>query len=180
MKNVVLYIAMSLDGYVADAQGGVAWLAGDGSEPDAAGTYLEFYESVDAIILGYKTYEQIITELAVDAWPYDGKDCYVLTHREGLEDIIEGEKRVYFRSQSVRDLIASLPEDTGTIWLCGGAQIAQQAVASDLIDEYRLSMIPCILGKGTSLFGDSDMPTELRLTGTSHANGIAELCYKRR
>ena len=81
MRKTILYIAMSLDGYIADRDGGVAWLAGDGSSPDHPGSYPRFYESIDTVILGYATYRQIVTELFPDGWIYQGKTSYVLTHR---------------------------------------------------------------------------------------------------
>ncbi len=178
MKQLILYIAMSLDGYVADTQGGVAWLDGDGSEAGSLGSYPDFYASVDTIILGYRTYEQIITELAIDAWPYVGKTCYVLTHRD-LPDIHEGDKHIHFTQQPLAQLLAELA-DAERIWLCGGAQIAQEAIACDLIDEYRLSLIPCILGAGIPLFATAAPTRLLKLEGTSQSNGIAELRYTRR
>ena len=69
MGKIVLYLAMSVDGYIADEQGGVGWLGGDGSEPDAPGSYPAFYETVDTIVMGWTTYRQIVTELSPDSWP---------------------------------------------------------------------------------------------------------------
>ncbi len=74
MRKTILYIAMSLDGYIADRDGGVAWLAGDGSSPDHPGSYPRFYESIDTVILGYATYRQIVTELFPDGWIYQGEN----------------------------------------------------------------------------------------------------------
>ena len=82
MGNVVLYLAMSVDGYIADEQGGVDWLGGDGSQPDAPGSYPAFYETVDAIVMGWSTYHQIVTQLSPSRWPYEGRPCYVVTHRQ--------------------------------------------------------------------------------------------------
>ena len=82
MRKVVIYIAMSLDGYIADKNGSVSWLGGDGSDKDNFGSYPEFIETVDTVILGYTTYNQIVTELSPDVWPYDGKATYVPTHRD--------------------------------------------------------------------------------------------------
>lgn len=63
MGQIVLYLAISVDGYLADEHGGVGWLGGDGSEPDAPGSYLAFLNTVDAIVMGWTTYHQLITEL---------------------------------------------------------------------------------------------------------------------
>ena len=68
MGKIVLYLAVSLDGYLADEQGGVRWLTGDGSEPDAPGSYPAFLDTVDAIVMGWTTYHQLITELSPDIW----------------------------------------------------------------------------------------------------------------
>ena len=69
MGKIVLYLAMSVDGYIADEQGGVGWLGGDGSEPGAPGSYPAFYETVDTIVMGWTTYHQIITELVWESGP---------------------------------------------------------------------------------------------------------------
>ena len=58
--KIVLYLAMSVDGYIADEQGGVSWLEGDGSKPDTSGSYPAFYETVEAIVMGWTTYHQIV------------------------------------------------------------------------------------------------------------------------
>lgn len=80
--KIVLYLAMSVDGYIADEQGGVSWLEGDGSKPDTSGSYPAFYETVEAIVMGWTTYHQIVTALSPDIWPYEGRPCYVVTHRQ--------------------------------------------------------------------------------------------------
>ena len=67
--KIVLYLAMSVDGYIADEQGGVSWLEGDGSKPDTSGSYPAFYETVEAIVMGWTTYHQIVTALSPDIWP---------------------------------------------------------------------------------------------------------------
>lgn len=74
MGKTVLYLAMSVDGYIADERGGVNWLVGDGSEPDAPGGYPAFLDTVDAIIMGWTTYHQLVTELSPDSWPCRWKE----------------------------------------------------------------------------------------------------------
>lgn len=82
MSKVVLYIAMSLDGFIAKEDGDVAWLEGQETGQPELGSYPEFIQTVDTVILGYTTYQQIVEELSPNEWPYKGKQTYVLTHKE--------------------------------------------------------------------------------------------------
>ena len=72
MRKVVLYIAMSLDGYIADSTGKVDWLNGHGSEEENVDTYSAFIRDVDTVIMGWNTYDQVTTELSPDEWVYKG------------------------------------------------------------------------------------------------------------
>lgn len=81
MRDVILFIAMSLDGYIADRQGGVAWLCGEEADADMPDTYGTFVRDIDTVIMGWNTYHQIVTELSPNDWVYKGLDCHVLTHR---------------------------------------------------------------------------------------------------
>ena len=122
MEKVVLYLAMSVDGYIADEQGGVDWLGGDGSQPDAPGSYPSFYETVDAIVMGWSTYHQIVTQLSPDSWPYAGRPCYVVTHRQEADR--EG---ICFWKGELTALTNKLkPECTGNVWICVGGRAAAE------------------------------------------------------
>lgn len=66
MRKIVLYIAMSLDGYIADANGGVSWLRGQDSDSESEGSYPEFVRDIDTVVMGWETYYQVITELSPD------------------------------------------------------------------------------------------------------------------
>ena len=81
MRRICLFIAMSLDGYIADERGGVDWLAGQGDESETIDTYSEFIEAVDTVFMGWNTYHQIVTELSPQEWVYDDLMTYVFTHR---------------------------------------------------------------------------------------------------
>ncbi len=171
MRKTVLYIAMSLDGYIADKSGGVSWLKGDGSEPENRGTYPAFYDTIDTILLGYTTYHQIATKLSPDKWVYEGKQCIVLTSKE-----VAPHDDIVFTNQDLTTLIQSLKAEKGKdIWVCGGASIAQAMIAKGLIDEYRISIIPVLLGEGIPLFSTTHQ--ELKLCSTSQNDGIVELHY---
>ena len=64
MKKVTVFIAMSLDGYIADSRGGVDWLAGQGNDDDSVDSYSEFVKEIDTVVMGWNTYHQIVTELS--------------------------------------------------------------------------------------------------------------------
>ncbi len=176
MKKIIAYIAISLDGYIADKDGGVSWLGGDESDKDNFGSYPNFIETIDTIILGYSTYSQIITELSPNEWAYKGKKSYVLTHRE-----IENTEEISFTSESIEKLSVTLKSEDGKdIWICGGANIIQQFHTQGLIDEYVLSIIPTILGEGIKLFDKLGAETKLKLKSTQNYNGIVDLVYEKR
>ncbi len=69
MRQVILYIAMSLDGYIADMHGGVGWLPAVEDAP-AADSYDAFVRSVDTVVMGWNTYRQLVTELSPGTWVY--------------------------------------------------------------------------------------------------------------
>lgn len=176
MRDVVLYIAMSLDGYIADRDGGVAWLGGDSSEPDAPGSYPRFYDTVDTIIIGQKTYRQIVTELSPGNWFYTGKTSYILSHtpEPSTEEII-------FTDEEPGALITRLKTREGKdIWICGGASIANQLIDLNLIDRFHVTVIPTLLGEGVPLFEEHGHALPLRLLSTEHYNGMVDLVYERR
>ena len=176
MRKVVLYIAMSLDGYIADVGGGVSWLQGDGSDSGNPGSYPEFIETVDTVILGYKTYRQIVDELFPEGWVYAGKTSYVLTHhpQKSTEEII-------FTSREISGLMEELQAQNGKdIWICGGAAVANQLLERDLIDRFCFTIIPTVLGGGVRLFSEQVRTRKLKLISTRHYDGMVDLCYERR
>lgn len=85
MRRIVLYIAMSLDGYLADSAGGVDWLTGQDPAWDGDGGYSDFIRTVDTVIMGRRTYDQVTTQLSPGSWPYEGLSAWVLTHRDAPE-----------------------------------------------------------------------------------------------
>ncbi|MCI5774164.1 MAG: dihydrofolate reductase family protein [Erysipelotrichaceae bacterium] len=173
MRKIVLYIAMSLDGYIADVDGGVGWLKGDGSDITNQGSYPRFLASIDTIIMGHKTYLQIHDELAKDNWPYLGKKCYVITHKpfDTSDDIIAYQGRL-------DHLIHNLKSEPGKdVWICGGVSLAQQLLELQLIDILHISIIPTIITKGIPLFANLKQQHELKFVSSTNYNGINDLVY---
>ena len=176
MRPVTLFIAVSLDGCLADQEGGVDWLAGQDPAVQDLDTYPEVIREGDTVIMGWNTYHQVTTQLAPGAWPYGGLTAYVVTHRAPPPAA-----GVTFTDADPCRLVRELRETPGRgIWICGGADIVQPLVAEDLINVYRLSVIPSLLGGGKRLFGPAPEALPLRLTGCREGNGIVELTYVRR
>lgn len=160
-RATILYIAMSLDGYIADENTNVDWL----SEVDGDGDngYSAFYETVDTIIMGRTTYDQILSFGC--EWPYLGKQCYVFTDRQYAHDDIS----VFMRNLKSKPGL--------NIWLAGGAEMAHSFLKAGLIDEFAITMIPTILGKGVRLFKPDIPKIKLTLKNQMQFKNIAFLHY---
>lgn len=176
MRKVLLYIAMSLDGYIARADLDVSWLNGDDSDPKNPGSYPSFYDAIDTVVLGWNTYHQIKRELSPEVWPYEGKKSYVVTHHP-----MASTDEITFTQENLPDLIERLKQlDGRDIWICGGASLARQLIEADLIDWFCVSIIPTILGDGIRLFPRMPREHKLKLIHTESYNGIVDLVYESR
>ncbi len=174
MRKSVLYIALSLDGYIADEQGSVDWIKGEDENQELVDTYSAFIKGVDTVIMGRNTYNQIVSELSPDVWPYRGMISYVITHQ------VEEEERedIKFIDADPAILLRKLKQEEGkNIWICGGASIVNQLIKEDLIDVYHLTFVPIMLGGGTRLFEAMGSQVELKLTDMQSYNGIIEAVY---
>ena len=173
-RNVILYLAMSVDGYIADERGGVGWLD-DYAPPDGEGAgYRALLSRIDTVVMGRRTYDQIVTELSPGQWVYDGLQSYVLTHepRQNLPEIT-------FTDKPACELLKTLRQEPGKdIWICGGAMVARQLAEQGLIDEYELTIVPVVLGGGVRLFGGG-RTQRLAFMGSRQENGLVTLRFCR-
>ncbi|MCI9079795.1 MAG: dihydrofolate reductase [Lachnospiraceae bacterium] len=176
MRKVVLFIAMSLDGYIADKKGSVGWLAGQGDDSENVDVYAGFVKGIDTILMGWNTYHQIVTELSPSKWVYEDFITYVITHNECAFS-----EQIRFINENPAVLLKKLKLEEGKdIWICGGANLVQQLMYNDSIDEYYISVIPTLLGSGVRLFGNMEKEIKLKLIKVQAYNGITDLIYIRR
>lgn len=211
MKNerkVILYIAQSLDGYIARENGMVDWLSGEGKEENVDFGYEDFLSGIDTVIMGRRTYEQIINDLSPDKWPYEGKKSYVFTKNRIDEELLLEENlrdtsseiifvnknfgelynktqnysdEITFINQNVGDFIRNIKKEDGrNIWIVGGARLVDNLMKEDLVDEYIISTIPVILGDGIRLFNDKNLEIKLKLNSVKSLDGIIISEYERR
>jgi dihydrofolate reductase len=168
-----LYAAVSLDGCLADAQGGVGWLA-----PFEAADYgmAAFLGEVGSVLTGRTTYDQA---RGFGDWPYAGKRVVVMTHRPLDPDPPAG---VEAAAGDPAAVLARLRAGTpGDVWLLGGAALAQDCLARGLVDSVELFVMPLLLGAGLRLFASDGPGRDLALTGTrAFPNGAVALSYRLR
>jgi len=166
MSRLVLYIAASLDGFIADKEGRVGWLEQFDS-PEYG--YEDFVAGVDTLIMGRVTYEQTLT---FGPWPYTGKRVIVMTRRalQGAPPGVEA-----WQGDDVVPLLSGI---TGDAWLVGGAESARVFLERGLVDTLRLFVIPTLLGDGIRLF--QNVRATLRLAACRrYSTGVVELEYGR-
>ncbi len=172
MRRLKLYIAASLDGYIAGPNGEIDWL-------DVAGDldygYAEFYESIDTTLMGSSTYR---VALSVPEFPYPDKTNYVFTRSAPPPDT----EHVRFVSGDIAGFVRSLKEQTGgAIWLVGGGQINTIMLNAGLIDDLILTSFPVVLGDGIPLFAPGAAHAGFETTGCeTYETGLVQWRMVRR
>ena len=165
MRKIILYIASSLDGYIARENGDVDWLP----ENTTSG-YDEFYKTIDMVVMGKKTYEQVLT---FGAYPYKDKKSYVFTrNNEQTKD--QNTEFVFDIDKFVKENISNSGKN---IWLVGGAEIISSFLNRGFVGEVILSIVPVILGKGIPLFKNIQNETKLELIKTTEYDKLVEIHY---
>ncbi|WDM22561.1 dihydrofolate reductase family protein [Paenibacillus polymyxa] len=169
---VVLYIAMSLDGYIALPDGSVDWLydvKGDGGDNG----YADFYDTVGTVLMGRLTYEEVLK--LSDDFLYAGKPCYVLT-RALTEQ--QQAPHVTFTDEALTELVPRLQEQSeGAVWLVGGGQLVQAFLQAGLLEKAIIAIIPKVLGQGIPLFPEGTLPSTFKLKEIERRGDIALLHY---
>ena len=165
---------MSLDGYIADADGDVHWL--EAFEKDDYG-YGEFIESVGSILMGRVTYDQV---LSFGVWPY--KDIPTLVWSGSKVEDLPGGARIGSDNFEETDDWLKTQAGDKDVWILGGARTIQPFLANGMIDRMELFIIPVLLGGGIRLFdGEDSEPAMLKLENSQpFISGVVHLIYSKR
>jgi len=165
-----VFIAVSLDGYIARTDGAIDWLSAVQVEGEDYG-YKAFFDSVDTVVLGRKTYD---TARGFGGWPYAGKKCVVLTHRPRTP--LNDETFFAGTPQALIEKLAA--EGARRIYVDGG-HVIQEFLAARLIDDMTISITPILLGSGIRLFAGGEGEHHLSLEATrSWPTGLTQLRYR--
>lgn len=174
MKKVKLYIAASIDGFIARNDGDLDWLTEYPNPNRLDYGYSEFNMTIDTVIMGGRTYDSI---LSMDVtWPYKDKESYIITRRS-LQTVPEDTIKPI--SENIINKIIELKEEPGkNIWLVGGSELISLFMNNSLIDEMIITYIPVILGFGIPLFSHIKEKSSWKVISSSiFDNGVTQTTY---
>lgn len=174
MRKLTLYIAASLDGYIAMPGDDLSFLKLVEKEGEDYG-YADFISAIDTIIVGRKTYDWVVKEIGSSYYDKGNRDVYVITRAYRAP-----EGRTVFYNGNLADLVTELKSGNGKDIFCdGGAEIVNELLKLNMIDELIISIIPVLTGGGIRLFKDHNPYRELELVSSkSFESGLVQNHYK--
>lgn len=170
--KIILNLAVSLDGYIANNDGGYDWIVGDGNftlNTENKWSHDKFLENIDVVVMGKKCFDQDMHK------EYQDKEVYIATSKE-----IEDFENYHFINGDIVKEIEKLKNKGKNIYLFGGGILIDSFVKADVIDEYVIGIIPTILGKGIKLFYDNNPKIDLNLEYYAVEDGIVIMKYSKR
>ena len=176
-RKIILNLAMSIDGYISDEDGGFEWIVGENDnskDTKEQFDFNKFLHTCDTIVMGRKSYEDIPQETFEE---FKHTKIYVATNNEFK---VNRENVEIINGDIVNKIVKLREEEGKNIWIFGGAILADSFIKADVIDEYIIGLIPCILGKGRRLFLENNPTINLHLENYSFSDGIAILTYTKR
>lgn len=172
-RKIILNMAMSLDGFIADNGGGFDWIYGDGKralDTSEQWSYDGFLKKVDTVIMGKNCYKQNFHQAFSD------KKIYIAT-----SDVQEDTENLHFIQGDIcKPIKEELKQDGKDIFMFGGGITIDSFIKENMIDEYVLSVIPIILGKGRPLFHPDNPRIRLFLDNCYINSGVTTLHYKKK
>ena len=171
-----VYIATSLDGFIARKNGSIDWLIGvnDPTSTEDYG-YKVFFDSVDTLVIGRNTYELVLT---FGEWPYAGKNVVVLsTGSPKVPEHLAGSVEV--TSLAPAELVKQLAAKGAQYLYVDGGKTIQSFLSAGLIDELTITLTPILIGEGLPLFGPLNQDLKLRHIETkAYPNGFVQNKYQ--
>lgn len=170
--KIILNLAISLDGYIADEDGGFDWIVGDGQSKlntESKWDYAKFLEEIDIVVMGKKCYDQGFHQ------EFKEKEVYIATSQE-----IDNYDNYHFIGEDICKTISVLRDEGKNIFLFGGGVLIDHFLKADIIDEYIIGIIPTILGTGRLLFLGNNPKIDLTLQFYAVEDGIVVMKYSRR
>ncbi|HSC77523.1 MAG TPA: dihydrofolate reductase family protein [Candidatus Acidoferrales bacterium] len=166
-----VFVGASVDGFIARPDGRLDWLPPGGGEPHG---YDEFMATVDALVIGRKTYE---TVLAFDAWPYGEKPVFVLSTRPLAP--APADAKVERMSGDPAEIVSQLAAGgIHHVYVDGGITI-QRFLRAGLIQRLIITRVPVLIGAGIPLFGATDRDIVLKHVATrQYASGLVQSEYE--
>jgi dihydrofolate reductase len=176
MRKLSIFIATSLDGYIAKPGDDLEFLKMVEKEGEDYG-YAAFTATVDTIILGRRTYDYVLREIGGTHYDNGERDVYGVTRTARPPS-----GRTIFYTGDLAELVRRLKSTEGKgIYCDGGAEVIDELMKHDLIDEYIISVIPVFVGNGTRLFKDGRPEQTLELVSAkAFDTGLTQLHYKRK
>ena len=165
MKKRILYIAQSLDGFIAKKDLSVKWLDKYFNKQMAT-CYKQFFKEIDSIVLGNTTHKQFPQK-------YEGKPTFVFSRKEKGND----ENIIYVKG-TVKNFMKKY-NPKGNLWILGGSNIINQFLKENLIDEMRIFIMPEILGAGVRLFKEGNSNRKFKFVSKKSYGEVMELRYKK-
>ncbi|WP_215226853.1 dihydrofolate reductase family protein [Echinicola shivajiensis] len=176
MRKLSLFIATSLDGYIAKPNDDLEFLKLVEKEGEDYG-YTQFTDTIDTLIIGRKTYDYVLKEIGPSHYDNGQRDVYVITRTERPKS-----GRTTFYTGNLTDLVKQLKSQSGkNIYCDGGSEVINELLKNDLIDEFIISVVPVLLGNGIRLFKDERPEQLLELVMVkTFDSGLAQFHYKRK
>lgn len=177
MAKASVFIAASLDGFIARKDGGIDWLPTPDSDSEDGEDYgyNDFIKTIDAIVMGRNTYELVLT---FDEWYYGETPLFVLTTK-GVEIPERLQKTVSQMSGSPKEIVQELAEEGYHNLYVDGGKTIQGFLNAGLIDEMTITTIPVLIGSGIPLFGSTDHDIHFHhIENNSFPNGLVQHKYK--
>lgn len=176
MRKLSLFIATSLDGYIAKPNDDLDFLKLVEKEGEDYG-YAEFTANIDTIIIGRKTYDWVVREIGASHYNNEERNVYVITKtkRQSVG------KTIFYTGNPI-ELVQQLKNGNGKDIYCdGGAEIINELLKSELIDEFIISIVPVLVGDGIRLFKDGRPEQQLELVNSkTFDTGLIQLHYRRK